>query len=119
MILALTATLLMFSRLDTVFLAGLFGLWIVFRDRPLHYLLPLDALLLTFNVTSAFLLRIGLPAYYLYTNTAILTLAVSLALKVPAFFLPGSVPTPQIAVGGLSFAASRPRHRHVDDPVAS
>ena len=46
-----------FSRLDMVFLAGLFGLWIVFRDEPLHYLLPLDILLLTFSLTA-----LSLPA---------------------------------------------------------
>jgi hypothetical protein len=87
--LALTATLVMFSRLDMVFLAGLFGLWIVFRGKPLHYLLPLDIMLMAISLTGAFVFRIGLPEYYLYANTAIITLFVSLALKIPVFYFLG------------------------------
>ena len=88
-ILGIVATLVTFSRLDMVFLAGLFGLWIVFRDRPLHYLLPLDIMLWTISLTGAFILRIGLPDYYVYANTAIVTLAVSLVLKVLTFYFLG------------------------------
>jgi len=87
--LAFVATLVTFSRLDMVFLAGLFGLWIIFRDKPLHYLLPLDLTLLTVSLTGAFLFRLGFPDYYLYTNTALITLAVSLILKIPLFYFLG------------------------------
>ena len=95
-ILAFTATLVIFSRLDLVFLAGLFGLWIVFRDWSLRYLLPLDAALLTFSVMGAFILRIGLPEYYLYTDAAMLTLALSLALKIPLFYFLGLYEHPKV-----------------------
>jgi len=88
-ILGIAATLVIFSRLDMVFLAGLFGLWIVFRDKPMHYLLPLDIMLWTISLTGAFILRIGLPDYYVYSNTAIVTLAVSLVLKVLTFYFLG------------------------------
>jgi len=88
-ILSIVATLVTFSRLDLVFLAGLFGLWIVFRDKPLHYLLPLDLTLLTVSLTGAFLFRLGFPDYYVYTNTALITLAVSLVLKIPLFYFLG------------------------------
>ena len=94
--LAFTATLVIFSRLDLVFLAGLFGLWIVFRDWSLRYLLPLDAALLTFSVMGAFILRIGLPEYYLYTDAAMLTLALSLALKIPLFYFLGLYEHPKV-----------------------
>ena len=87
--LSLAATLVMFSRLDMVFLAGLFGLWIIFRDRPLRYLLPLDILLLTISATSAFIIRTGLPDYYQYANLAITMLAVSLVLRMPLFYFLG------------------------------
>jgi hypothetical protein len=87
--LAIAATLVTFSRLDMVFLAGIFGFWIVFRDKPLHYLLPLDSLLLTISLTGAFIFRIGLPDYYLYANTAIIALAISFVLKIPAFYFLG------------------------------
>ncbi|MGB7876806.1 MAG: hypothetical protein WBL25_20670, partial [Anaerolineales bacterium] len=87
--LGVAATLVTFSRLDMVFLAGLFGLWIVFRHRPLHYLLPLDILLFAVSTTGAFISRIGLPDYYLYANTAIITLIVSLVLKIPILYFLG------------------------------
>jgi len=87
--LAFLSVLVTFSRLDMVFLAGLFGLWIIFRDRPLHYLLPLDILLLTVSVTGAFLFRIGLPEYYLYANITIIMLAISLVLKLPLLYFLG------------------------------
>jgi hypothetical protein len=87
--LAIAATLVTFSRLDMVFLAGIFGFWIVFRDKPLHYLLPLDSFLFTLSLTSAFIFRIGLPDYYLYANIAIIALAISFTLKIPAFYFLG------------------------------
>ena len=87
--LAIAAVFVVFSRLDLVFLAGLFGLWIVFRKHPLHYLLPLDILLLTVSLTGAFLIRIGLPDYYLYKTAAIFNLAVALALKIPLLYFLG------------------------------
>lgn len=88
-ILAIAAVLFTFSRLDMIFLAGIFGFWIVFRDKPLHYLLPLDSLLLTLSLTAAFIFRIGLPDYYQYANTAIIALAISFALKIPALYFLG------------------------------
>ena len=87
--LAIAATLVMFSRLDMVFLAGIFGLWIVFRDKPIRYLLPLDILLLTISATSAFIIRAGLPDYYQYSNLAIVMLAASLTFRVPLFYFLG------------------------------
>ena len=40
--LAIIAVLVIFSRLDLVFLAGIAGIWIVFRRHLLRYFLPLD-----------------------------------------------------------------------------
>lgn len=88
-ILALGATLVMFSRLDLVFLAGLFGLWIVFRGRPMRYLLPFDILLLAISATGGFIIRTGLPEYYQYSNLAIAMLSVSLAIRLPLFYCLG------------------------------
>ena len=88
-ILAIAATLVIFSRLDLVFLTGLFGLWIVFREQPLRYLLPLDIALLALSVVGSFIFRIGLPDYYLYTQAAMLTLGLSLGLKIPVFYFLG------------------------------
>jgi len=114
--LAIAAALVMFSRLDLVFLAGLFGLWIVFRDRPLHYLLPLDILLLAISATSAFIIRTGLPDYYQYANLAAVMLALSLAVRLPLFYFlglyghPGSRPIMSLlrrsAIGALISAGA-------------
>jgi hypothetical protein len=87
--LAFAAVLVTFSRLDMVFLAGLFGLWIVFREGPLHYLLPLDILLIAVSITASFILRIGLPEYYLYADAAVVALGISLVIKIPAFYIFG------------------------------
>ncbi len=111
--LAAAATLVVFSRLDLVFLAAVFGLWIVFRGHPLRYLLPLDLLLLTVSLTGAFIFRIGLPEYYLYADIAVFTLAVTLALKIPLFYFLGLYRHPKsqasfylIRQGALAIAIS-------------
>ena len=88
-LLALAAMLVTFSRLDMVFLAMLFGVWIVFRERPLHYLLPLDLLILAISAPSAFILRTGLPDYYQYANLAVAMLAFSAILRVPLLYFLG------------------------------
>ena len=88
-LLALAAMLVTFSRLDMVFLAMLFGVWIVFRERPLHYLLPLDLLILAISAPSAFILRTGLPDYYQYANLAVAMLAFSVILRVPLLYFLG------------------------------
>ena len=79
----------MFSRLDLVFLAGVFGLWIVFRERPLRYLLPLDMLLLSVSATGAFIIRTGLPEYYPYSTMALVMLGISLVLTIPLLYFFG------------------------------
>lgn len=84
--LAGAAVLFTFSRLDLIFPAMLFGLWIVFRNQALRFLLPLDLLSLAASTLGAFLIRLGLPEYYPYAESAILTLAVSVILRVPLFY---------------------------------
>ena len=84
--LAVCATFVMFSRLDMVFLAGVFGLWIVFRDRPIRYLLPLDIFLLTASATGAVIIRVGLPDYYTYSTMVLVMLGISLVLNISMFY---------------------------------
>src|SRR5215211_7440447 len=54
------AVLTMFSRLDLVFLAGMVGLWIVFRGHLLRFFLPLDVSSIIVLTTLAFMMRVGL-----------------------------------------------------------
>lgn len=81
------SAIVMLSRLDLVFLAGFFGLWIVFRDTPLRYLLPLDILIISTSVPVAYISRVGLPEFYLYSSAAIITIALNLAIKIPSLYV--------------------------------
>jgi len=83
------AVLFTFSRLDLIFLAALFGIWIIFRGHSLRYLLPLDLLSLVVSALAAFIIRTGLPDYYLYANSAILTLILSFIVRIPVFYFLG------------------------------
>lgn len=88
-ILAIAGTLVVFSRLDLIFLVGIFGLWIIFRDKPIRYLLPIDILVFTISTVSAFIIRTGLPEYYQYSNMAIAMVAIGIATKVTLLYFLG------------------------------
>jgi hypothetical protein len=88
-ILAIIAVLTMFSRLDLVFLAGMVGLWVVFRGSLLRYYLPLDiASIIVFSLLS-FLTRNALPDYYDHATLALALAGLSLIVKIPAAFFFG------------------------------
>jgi hypothetical protein len=88
MTLGLIALLTAFSRLDLIFLAGMVGIWIIFRASPLRYLLPLDIVSILVSVLLAFLIRLPLREYYTYNDAAIAMVAVSMLVKIPlAYFL--------------------------------
>jgi hypothetical protein len=88
-ILAVIAVLTMFSRLDLVFLAGMVGLWVVFRGHLLRFFLPLDIASVIILTILAFMLRVGLIGYYESTDIALLMAAVALIVKIPAAYLLG------------------------------
>jgi hypothetical protein len=52
-LLAGIAVVVMFSRLDLVFLAIIGGVWIIFRGKPLRFLLPLDLVIIFFSMTTS------------------------------------------------------------------
>jgi hypothetical protein len=83
------ATLTVFSRLDLAFLAIIVGLWIVFRDEPVRYLMPFDILAIGTAVLVAFLIRLGLPKYYGLSNAALIMIFIGLIVKIPTFFFMG------------------------------
>lgn len=86
--LGLIAMLAVLSRLDLIFLAGMAGIWIIFRNSPLRYLLPLDISALLVSVLLAFTLRLTFPEYYGFSDAAITMVAVSLVVKLTsAYFL--------------------------------
>jgi hypothetical protein len=82
---------MVFSRLDLIFLAGMIGVWLIFRMSPLRYLLPLDIASILVSTLLAFILRLAIPdfrEYYRFKDAALTMLAVSLAVKLPlAYFM--------------------------------
>jgi hypothetical protein len=87
--LGVLATLIVFARLDLIFLALILGVWIVFRASPLRYLLPLDILALVMATVSAFLLRLGFSAYYDVSASVLIMLGASLLVRIPVMYLSG------------------------------
>lgn len=88
-ILAVIAALTMFSRLDLVFLAGMIGLWVIFRGHLLRFYLPLDIASVIVASLLAFIIRVDLLAYYQYTNIAMTMAALGLIVKIPLAFMFG------------------------------
>ena len=87
--LAVIAVLTMFSRLDLVFLAGMVGLWIVFRGHLLRFFLPLDIVSIIILTILAFMTRVGLTGYFESIDIALLMAAVGLIVKIPGAYLFG------------------------------
>ncbi len=86
-LLGIIGALVIFSRLDLVFLVAFTGLWVVFRSSPIRYLMPLDIVSFAFSVLLAFVIKTGIPDYYKLETVAVTTLAVSLLIKIPlAYF---------------------------------
>lgn len=88
-VLAVIAVLTMFSRLDLVFLAGMVGLWVVFRGHLLRFFLPLDIVSIIILTILAFMTRVGLTGYFESIDIALLMAAVGLIVKIPAAYLFG------------------------------
>ncbi|MCE9647433.1 MAG: hypothetical protein K8S20_15675 [Chloroflexi bacterium] len=110
--LALMGVLVMFSRLDLVFLVVMIGLWLVFRRSSIRFLLPLDIIVIFASMTSAVVLRSGIEAYNsYYSGPAVGAAIISLVIKITCLYFfggfqnPGNRPfwkTVRSAVLGLS-----------------
>ncbi|HEY9526097.1 MAG TPA: hypothetical protein VIR02_03380 [Anaerolineales bacterium] len=87
--LAVIAVLTMFSRLDLVFLAGMVGLWVIFRRHLLRFFLPLDIASIIILTILAFMTRVGLAGYFESIDIVLLMAAVALVVKIPCAYLLG------------------------------
>lgn len=95
-ILALVAIMVMFSRLDLVFLAVLIGIWIIFRGRPIRFFLPLDIAIIFISMTSSVLLRTGFESYNnSYAASAIEAVILSLIVKIISLYFFGAYQHPR------------------------
>ncbi len=84
--LGIIGALTILSRLDLVFLVALAGIWVVFRGHLLRYFLPLDILAAVVSVFLSFVIRLGLPEYYGYSNVALTMAGLGLAFKLLSIF---------------------------------
>ncbi|HNN13240.1 MAG TPA: hypothetical protein PKL78_06750 [Anaerolineales bacterium] len=93
---ALLSALVMFSRLDLVFLAIIIGAWVIFRGTQIQNLLPLDMLFAFISMTSAVILRTGFEAYNsTYASSALEAAVIALAIKIVLFYLFGLYQPPR------------------------
>lgn len=88
--LALAALLVLFSRLDGIYLALIAGVWMVFRRSSMRYLVPLDLPLVFGTVVGAYIQRAGLKFYLLvFADSAILMGTVTFVLQALIFYFLG------------------------------
>lgn len=87
--LAVIAVLTMLSRLDLVFLAGMTGVWVIFRGHLLRFFLPLDIASIIILTILAFMLRVGLTGYFESIDIALAMAAIALIVKIPVAYLFG------------------------------
>ncbi|MBI2332763.1 MAG: hypothetical protein HYU84_11505, partial [Chloroflexi bacterium] len=92
----LIAALAMFSRLDLVFFAVIIGIWIIFRNTPIRYFLPLDIAVIFISMTSSVLLRTGFEEYNtVYASSAIEATVIAIILKSIALYFFGAYQHPR------------------------
>jgi len=77
--LSAAAVFALLSRLDNIFLLGIFGLLVIFRNRSLRLLLVGDLVIILAAVYGSYLIRLGFSKYFFYEPTA-LYLAVALVV---------------------------------------
>ena len=95
-VLAVIATVVMFSRLDLVFLAIIGGIWVIFRDKPIRSLLPLDVLIIFASMTTSVALRTGIDQYNsTYAASAIEAVILVLVIKIIALYFFGAYQHPR------------------------
>jgi hypothetical protein len=86
-VIALASLFALFSRLDTIYLLLIVGVWVVFRGRPIRTLLPGDMLVTFGLLITAFIQRAGLRVYLAdFADSAILTFGLVFVVQTLAFY---------------------------------
>ena len=95
--LGLLAALAMFSRLDLIFLAFILGIWIIFRGRPIRFLLPIDIFIFFASMTISVALRTGFRDYNnIYAPSAVDMALIAIVIKVTCLYFFGAYHHPKI-----------------------
>lgn len=94
--LAAIAVMVMFSRLDLVFVAILGGFWIIFRGKPIRFLIPLDIVIIFISMTFSVAIRTGLDAYNsIYAASAVEVVFIAMVVKLSALYFFGAYQHPR------------------------
>ena len=83
------AVAMVFSRLDTIFLAGLAGVWILLRGTSIRSFIFFDFAIIVFSAFVSLATRTGFPDYFVYTKSAIALAALGVLIQIPAFYIFG------------------------------
>ncbi len=90
------SAVVMFSRLDLIFLAVIIGMWVLFRGAALRYLLPLDIFIIFLSMTSSVILRVGFAAYNTtYASSAVEAAVIAVVVKTIALYFFGAYQHPR------------------------
>ncbi|HET7143892.1 MAG TPA: hypothetical protein VFI68_07745, partial [Anaerolineales bacterium] len=94
---AIVGILVMFSRLDLIFLVVISGIWVVFRGKPIRFLLPLDMVVIFISMTASVAFRTGFEAYnQYYAGPAVLAAILSLSVKIICLYFFGAYQHPSL-----------------------
>lgn len=107
--LGLASTLMLFSRLDTIYFVFLAGIWVIFRGTPIRSLLLFDLLTTISVIILAFAQRTGIEIYITdLAESAIITAALIFILQTLIFYFAGLYQHPkQISFAKLLRRATR------------
>lgn len=84
------AVIVMFSRLDLIFLAVIAGIWIVFRGKAIRFFLPLDIVIIFVSMVSSVALRTSIETYNLvYAASAVEAAVIAMIIKGVSFYFFG------------------------------
>lgn len=90
------SALVMFSRLDLIFLAFIVGIWILFRGHAIRYLMPFDIFIIFASMTSAVILRTDFESYNIfYVSSTIQATVLALVVKISALYFLGGYQHPR------------------------
>jgi hypothetical protein len=94
--LAALAVLVMFSRLDLVFLVFIAGLWIVFRGNSIRFFAPLDMVIIFASFVCSIALRTDIRTYNNeYASSAIQMTVIALVVKMIFLYFLGGYQHPR------------------------
>ncbi len=79
--LGLLAGLVLLSRLDNIFLVFFFGLWVIFRNTRMRFLVFADVLSIFFSVFASIILRVGVTQSLTFIHSTYFVIALSIILR--------------------------------------